>query len=82
MLLKKFMEFSKVVRVIILVIPFVNWIAELAIRWSLFIENKDDIGKLLIAILTTFGGGFIIGWIDVFWTILHDKLSLLEIKLN
>ena len=81
MLLKKFMGLDRIIRIIVLVIPFVNWICELALRWSIFLEKKDVV-SLVIAIVTTFGGGFIIGWLDFIWMIVYDKLALLDVKVN
>ena len=80
-MLKKFMELSKTVRIVLLAIPFVNWIVELVLRWSLFIEKKD-LGSLLVALVATFGFGVILGWVDAIFTFMEDKIVLTDIKIN
>lgn len=80
-MLKKFMELSKTVRIVLLAIPFVNWIVELVLRWSLFIEKKD-VGSLLVALIATFGFGVILGWVDAIFTFMEDKIVLTDIKIN
>ena len=81
MLLKKFMEFSKVVRIVLLAIPFCNWVVELILRWSLFIEKKD-LGSLLVALFATLGFGVILGWIDAIFTAIEDKIVLTDLKIE
>lgn len=80
-MLKKFMELSKTVRIVLLAIPFINWIVELVLRWSLFIEKKD-LGSLLVALVATFGFGVILGWVDAIFTFMEDKIVLTDIKIN
>lgn len=80
-MLKKFNELSKVVRIVLLAIPFVNWIVELVLRWSLFIEKKDAL-SLVVALVATFGFGVLLGWVDAIFTALEDKLVLVDVKLN
>lgn len=80
-MLKKFMELSKTVRIVLLAIPFVNWIVELVLRWSLFIEKKD-VGSLLVALIATFGFGVILGWVDAIFTFMEDKIVLTDVKIN
>ena len=80
-MLKKFMELSKTVRIVLLAIPFINWIVELVLRWSLFIEKKD-VGSLLVALIATFGFGVILGWVDAIFTFMEDKIVLTDIKIN
>ena len=81
MILKKFMEFSKIVRIVLLAIPFCNWIVELILRWSLVIEKKD-LGSILVAVVATFGFGVILGWIDAISTYMQDKIVLTDLKIN
>ncbi|MCQ2801641.1 MAG: hypothetical protein MJ222_03215 [Bacilli bacterium] len=81
MILKKFNEFSKIVRIVLLAIPFCNWVVELILRWSLFIEKKDA-GSLIVALVATFGFGVVLGWIDAIFTAMEDKIVLTDLKLN
>ena len=79
-MLKKFNELSKVVRVILLIIPFVNWLVEIIVRWSLYLEKKDN-GSLLMAIIVTIFFGNIVGIIDAIFTILQDTLVLTDLHI-
>lgn len=79
-MLKKFNELSKIVRFILLVVPFVNWVVEMVIRWSLFLEKKDT-GSLLVALIATFFFGNILGIVDAVFTLIQDKMVLLDLKL-
>ncbi len=80
-MLKKFMELSKVLRIVLLAIPFCNWIVELVLRWSLVIEKKD-LGSVLVAVIATFGFGIILGWVDAIFTFMEDKIVLTDIQIN
>lgn len=65
---------SRLVQLILLLIPFVNWIMELGVRWSNFLEKKDVLA-LLVAIVVTFGGLFV-GWVDFVWCLLFKHMIL------
>lgn len=70
-----FKKLPKVVQVILLLIPGINWIVEIILRWGRLFE-KFDVVNLLIAILTLIGGGVILGWIDCVLVALSDRLLL------
>ena len=69
---------SKVIRVILLFVPFVNWIFEMVIRWTLFIEKKGA-PNLVLAILVTAFFGNIFGIVDAIFTIIEDKMILTDL---
>lgn len=69
---KWFNKQSRLVQIILLLIPGVNWIIEVAVRWSNF-EQKKGLFSLLIAVLVTVGG-LVFGWIDCLWVILFKHL--------
>ncbi len=71
---KWFHSQSRLIQVILLLIPFINWIVELLVRWSAVLK-KGGIVRVVIAIIVTFGG-LIIGWLDAIWTLLFNKLIL------
>ena len=52
---KWFEKQSRLVQIIILLIPFVNWVVEICVRWSHALR-KGSLFKYLIAILVTFFG--------------------------
>lgn len=65
---------SKLVQVLLLLIPFVNWVTEVVVRWSTW-SKKGGLLRLVISILVTFGGVFI-GILDAIWVLLFNKLFL------
>ena len=73
---KWFNSQSKLVRIILLFVPFVNWVIEVLVRWSHALR-KGSLIKLVIAIVVTFGG-LVIGWLDAIWILLFDHLFLCE----
>lgn len=62
-MLQKFNQLSKLVKILLLLIPFVNWITEIVVRWSLYLEKKDTV-SLVLALLATFFFGVLLGFID------------------
>ena len=72
--MKWFSKQSRLVQLLLLVIPVVNWITELVVRWDTW-SKKGGILRLVISIITLFGG-MIFGWIDFVWVLLFGKLFL------
>ncbi len=64
---------SRLVQIILLLIPFVNWIVELYVRITAVIE-KTTTENILGLILSLFG--IILGWIDLVWVLLFNHLFL------
>ena len=69
---KWFNKQSRLVQIILLLIPFVNWIVEICVRWSAFMKNGNVI-TLITAIVVTFAG-FFIGWLDCIWCLLFKHM--------
>jgi hypothetical protein len=65
---------SRLVQIILLLIPGVNWITELLVRWGTFLK-KGGLIRLIVWILVTFFG-LAFGWIDLIWVLLFKKLIL------
>lgn len=63
---------SRLLQILLLLIPGVNWITEILVRWSAFLHSKSII-TLLFAILVTFTG-FVFGWVDLIWCLLFKHL--------
>ena len=70
-----FNQQSRLVQLLLLLIPFVNWLTELIVRWSTF-AKKGGLLRLIICLIVTFGGGLILGYIDLIWVLLFKKLCL------
>ena len=70
--MKWFNSCSRLVQIILLLIPFVNWIVEIIVRWDAFLK-KPGVIKLVFAILATISLG-ILGWVDLIWCLLFNHL--------
>lgn len=62
----------RLVQVILLLIPVVNWVVEVLVRWSHALRTKGVVKYILAILVTIFGIAF--GWIDVIWTLLFKHL--------
>lgn len=71
--MKWFNSQSRLIQIILLLIPGVNWIVEIIVRWDLALNHKGNILNLIIAILTLIGGAFL-GWVDLIWCLLFKHL--------
>lgn len=65
---------SRLVQLVLLLIPFVNWIVELVVRWSTFLK-KGGIIRLVVCLIATFIGP-LFGWMDFIWVLLFKQLFL------
>ena len=65
---------SKLVQVILLVIPVVNWFTEILVRWSAFLKKGGAI-RFFVAFFVLIIG-IVIGWIDAIVTCITNKLVL------
>ena len=65
---------SRLVQIILLLIPGVNWVTELLVRWSTYLK-KGGLLRLIICLIVTFFGTFV-GWLDLVWVLLFKKLFL------
>ena len=66
---------SRLVQIILLLIPGVNWVTEIIVRWSTF-SKKGGLLRLIICILVTIPSGIVFGWLDLVWVLLFKKLFL------
>ena len=75
-MLAKFKKQSLLIKILLLVIPFVSFIKEVVLRWSNFLK-KGNLLSLVIAIVVTFTSWLpFIGWVDALWIFLNNKLIL------
>ena len=70
-----FIRILSVFTIILLLIPFVNWIVELVVRWYTLLK-KGGLVRLVVCILVTIPAGIVFGWLDLIWILLYDKLFL------
>ena len=66
---------SRLVQILLLLIPGVNWITEIVVRWSTYLK-KGGLIRLVICILVTIPSGIAFGWIDLVWILLFKKFFL------
>ncbi|MBQ8425439.1 MAG: hypothetical protein IJX17_05410 [Clostridia bacterium] len=64
---------SRLIQIILLLIPVVNWVTEALVRWSHALRTKSLL-KYVLAILVTIPSGILFGLIDVVWTLLFKHL--------
>jgi hypothetical protein len=69
---KWFNKQSRLIQLILLLIPGVSWITELLVRWSVALR-KSDLFHILIAVLFTVCGLFL-GLLDFVWVLLFKHL--------
>lgn len=65
---------SRLVQILLLLIPGVNWITEIFVRWSTFLK-KGGLIRLIVSIIVTIFG-LVFGWVDLIWVLLFKKLLL------
>ena len=76
---KKFFGLPRLVQILILLIPLVNWVVELIIRWSAVIE-KPSIKHIVVAILfTIFGWGYVLRIVDILWVLFTKHFFLCKV---
>ena len=69
---KWFYKQSKLMQVLLLLIPVVNWIVDICLRWSAFL-SRPKLLTLVFAILATVTVG-VFGWLDLIWLLLFNHL--------
>ena len=71
--MKWFNSQSRLVQIILLLIPFVNWIVEIYVRVTAVIEKpttENILGVIFGLIIPVFG------WLDLLWVLLFNHLLL------
>ena len=66
---------SRLVQLLLLLIPGVNWVTEIVVRWSTWLK-KGGLIRLIICVLVTIPSGIAFGWFDLVWVLLFKKLFL------
>lgn len=69
---KWFYKQNFLIQLILLLIPGVNWVVELGVRWSAYFKTKSLL-TLIFAILTI-PAGIVFGWLDLIWLLLFRHL--------
>lgn len=72
---KKFEQLPLLIKIILLLIPVVNWVTEILVRLASFL-GKGDAFNLLGLILAILPTGVILGWLDIIWIIFFGRYFL------
>ena len=67
---------DRLVKVLLLIIPFVNWIIEILVRISAILRNPSQLN--LIGLIVYIIGGWILGFVDLIFVIIQDKMLFIE----
>ena len=74
---KKFQKLPRLVQLILLLIPVVNWITEIVVRVSAALTKptvKNVVGAIVVVIF-----GLVIGWVDCIWVLLFKHLCFCKV---
>lgn len=74
---KWFNKQGRLVQVILLLIPVVNWVVEVCIRWPQW-SKKQSLIRLILAIIVTIPSGIAVGLIDAIVVLLTGKVLTLD----
>lgn len=69
---KWFYKQNKLLQLLLLLIPGVNWVVEILIRWSAFF-SRPKLLTLVFAIIATITCG-VFGWLDLIWLLVFGHL--------
>ncbi len=70
-----FKSLPRLVQIILLLIPVVNWLTEILVRGSAALHGKATL-QLIVLIFAILPTGVLLGWIDLFSCLLFKKLIL------
>lgn len=71
---KWFNKQSRLVQILLLLVPVVNWFTEIGVRWSVALRTKNLV-HIVVAVAVTFFG-LVFGWVDLLWILLFNHLIL------
>ena len=66
------------VKAILLIIPFVNWIVELLIRLSVMLRTKSVVHIVVFILFLVLGWGWFLGLLDLIYCLVTGHLFLAE----
>ncbi len=70
-----FKGLPRLIQILLLLIPGVNWITEILVRGSAACHGKATL-QLIVLIFAILPTGVLLGWIDLFSCLLQKKLIL------
>ena len=75
---KWFNSQSRLLQVILLIIPFVGWIVELLVRLSVMLRTKEPVHIVVFILFLVVGWGWFLNLIDIIYLALVGHLILAE----
>ena len=69
---------TTLVKAILLIIPFVNWIVELLVRLSVMLRTKNPVHIVVFVVFLVFGWGWFLGLLDLIYCLVVGHLFLAE----
>ena len=75
---KWFYKQSTLVKVLLLIIPFVGWIVELLVRLSVMLRTKQPVHIVVFVLFVAIGWGWFLNLIDLIVMIVTRKLLFTE----
>ena len=69
-----FNSLPRLVQIILLFIPGVNWITEILVRWSAVLNGKGGVLGVVVAVLVSIFG-IVWGWVDIIWCLIFKHLT-------
>lgn len=75
---KWFYKQSTLVKVLLLIIPFVGWIVELLVRLSVMLRTKQPVHIVVFVLFVSIGWGWFLNLIDLIVMIVTGKLLFTE----
>ncbi|HIR38846.1 MAG TPA: hypothetical protein IAB90_00530 [Candidatus Coproplasma stercoripullorum] len=67
-----FNKLPRLVQIILLIIPGVNWVVEIIVRWGTFFKKGGAVRLIICLVVTIFG--IVIGWLDAIWCLFTKHL--------
>lgn len=69
---------SRLLQVILLIIPFVGWVVEVLVRLSVMLRTKSLVHIVVFVVFLVIGWGWFLGVIDLIYLVLKGHLILAE----
>ena len=69
---------STLLKVILLILPFVGWVMEILVRLSVMLRTKSIVHIVVFIVFVVVGWGWILGLIDLIYMIFTGHLILAE----
>ena len=73
---KWFNKQSRLIQVILLLIPFVGWFVELGVRLSVALRTKELVHILIFVLFVVVGWGWVLNLIDLIYLVMKGHLIL------